>query len=80
MSIDLTDSTLFFVKIPILIDAYAGYHELGRFINDLEYCEKFMKIEKIKITNAEVGLQRQQIFLTVHAFCLKDFMDEGNLQ
>lgn len=74
------DPTLFFAKIPVLIDAYAGYHELGRFINDLEYASKFMKIDKIKITNVDVGQDKQQVFLAVHTFCLKDFMNETNLR
>ncbi len=72
------DPTLFFVKIPVLIDAYASYHDLGRFINDLEYSDKFMKIDKIRITNAEVDSDKQQVFLVVHTFCLKDFMNEAN--
>lgn len=74
------DPTLFFVKIPVLIDAYAGYHELGRFINELEYSQKFMRIDKIKITNADVGQDKQQVFLAVQTFCLKDFMNETNLR
>ncbi len=74
------DPTLFFVKIPVMIDAYAGYHELGRFINDLEFSEKLMKIDNIKITNADVGPDKQQVFLVVHTFCLKDFKNEANLR
>ena len=74
------DPTLFFVKIPVLIDAYAGYHELGEFINGLEHSQKFMKIDKIKITNADVGEDKQQVFLAVQTFCLKDSMNETNLR
>ncbi len=74
------DPALFFVKIPVLIDAYAGYHKLGRFINELEYSQKFMKIDKIRIINADVGSQKQQVFFAVHAFCLKDSMNEANLR
>lgn len=74
------DPTLFFVKIPVLIDAYAGYHDLGKFINELEYSSKLMKIDKIKISNADVGQNKQQVFLAVQTFCLKDFMNETNLR
>ncbi|MCG2711542.1 MAG: type 4a pilus biogenesis protein PilO [Candidatus Omnitrophica bacterium] len=72
------DTTLFFVKIPVLIDAYAGYHELGRFINEIESSQKFMKIDKIKMT-MDTGLDKQHVFLAVQTFCLKDFMNEANL-
>ncbi len=74
------DPTLFFVKIPVLIDAYAGYHDLGKFINELEFSDKLMKISKMKIINADVDQNKQQVFLAVQTFCLKDFMNETNLR
>lgn len=76
----IDDPTLFFVKIPVLIDAYAGYHELGRFINGIEYASKLMKVDRMKITNADVGQGKQQVFLAVQTFCLKDFVNETNLR
>ncbi|MCK4993505.1 MAG: type 4a pilus biogenesis protein PilO [Candidatus Omnitrophica bacterium] len=76
----IDDPTLFFVKIPVLIDAYAGYHELGKFINELEFSSKLIKIDKIKIINMDVGQNKQQVFLTVLTFCLKDFTNETNLR
>ncbi|MFH1093809.1 MAG: type 4a pilus biogenesis protein PilO [Candidatus Omnitrophota bacterium] len=76
----IDDPTLFFVKIPVLIDAYAGFHDLGKFINEIEYSQNFMTIDRIKITHADVNLDKQQVFMTVKTFCLKDFMNEANLQ
>lgn len=67
----ITDiQTSFFVKIPVFIDAYCGYHELGRFINDIEFADKFMKIGTIKITKDDQDSDKIQVFLLIYAFCL----------
>ena len=68
---------LFFVRIPIFIDAYASYHDLGRFINDLEFSKKFMKIDDIKIESEDYGSEKHQIFLSVQAFCLREVFNES---
>ncbi|MFH1458900.1 MAG: type 4a pilus biogenesis protein PilO [Candidatus Omnitrophota bacterium] len=64
---------LFFLKIPIYIDASCSYHELARFINELEYSNNLIKVEDIKISSEESDeILQHQVFLNVHAFCLKD--------
>lgn len=75
----IDDPNSFFVKTPVLIDAYSGYHELGRFINEIEYSKKFMKINKMKITNADIGDGKQQIFLSILAYCLRDAENDAEL-
>jgi Tfp pilus assembly protein PilO len=65
-------SANFFIKIPIYVDAYCGYHELGRFINDIEYAEKFMKIIDLKITKDDPDSEELQIFLSIGAYCLRE--------
>jgi Tfp pilus assembly protein PilO len=39
----------FYSEFPILIEARAGYHEAGRFINNLENTERFIRIDDIEI-------------------------------
>jgi Tfp pilus assembly protein PilO len=39
-----------YYRIPILLKAECGYHQLGRFLNKLENADRFMKIDDIKIT------------------------------
>jgi len=63
---------LFFVKIPVFIDAYCGYHELGKFLNDIEFADKFMKIGNIKITKDDPDSGRIQVFLLINAYCLSE--------
>ncbi|MFH1061324.1 MAG: type 4a pilus biogenesis protein PilO [Candidatus Omnitrophota bacterium] len=62
--------SLFFVKIPVFVDAYCGYHELGKFINDIESADKLMKIGTIKITKDDPDSEMLQVFLLIHTFCL----------
>jgi len=68
----IEDPNPFYVKVPVLIDAYCGYHDLGKFINDLEFSDKLMKVESIKISNDDSNPGTQQIFLVVHTFCLRE--------
>ncbi|NQS99786.1 MAG: type 4a pilus biogenesis protein PilO, partial [Candidatus Omnitrophica bacterium] len=35
--------------VPILVKAECRYHQLGRFLNELERADRFMKISDIKI-------------------------------
>lgn len=39
-----------YYRVPILLKAECGYHQLGRFLNKLEGAGRFMKISDIKIT------------------------------
>lgn len=38
-----------YYSVPILLKAECGYHQIGRFINELERADRFMKISDIKI-------------------------------
>ena len=75
----IDNPALFFIEIPVLIDAYAGYHELGKFIHDVECSDKLMKLDKIRISQADLEAGQQQVFISVLAYCLKDFPNETNL-
>ncbi|MDD5747057.1 MAG: type 4a pilus biogenesis protein PilO [Candidatus Omnitrophica bacterium] len=68
----IEDANPFYVKIPVLIDAYCGYHALGGFINDLEFADKLMKVENIKINSDETNPGTHQVFLIIHTFCLRE--------
>jgi len=68
----IDDPTLFFIKTPVFIDAYAGYHDIGRFISSLERSSNFMRVEDIKISQADSEPGKEQLFLNVHAFCIRE--------
>jgi len=76
----IDDPTLFFVTIPVFLDAYCGYHDLGKFISALENAEKFMRIDNIKISGDDTGSGNHQIFLAIHTFCLREMPDETGIQ
>jgi type IV pilus assembly protein PilO len=62
----------FFIRIPVYIDASCGYHELGKFINDIESADKFMKIANLKITKDDPDADKLQVFISIYAFCLNE--------
>ncbi|MCP4649420.1 MAG: type 4a pilus biogenesis protein PilO [PVC group bacterium] len=66
------DQDMFFVRIPVYIDAACGYHDLGKFLNDLEYSSKLLRIENIRIENDGVDPLIQQVFLRIDTFCVKE--------
>ncbi|MBU1924358.1 MAG: type 4a pilus biogenesis protein PilO [Candidatus Omnitrophica bacterium] len=74
---DYLQNTLY-VEIPVFINAYCGYHDLGRFINDIEFADKLMRVETVKIV-AEGESARHQVVITVITFCLKDKEGEGTV-
>ncbi len=43
------DAALLYYKVPISLSAQCGYHQLGRFINELEQADRFVKINQIRI-------------------------------
>ncbi|MBU1087415.1 MAG: type 4a pilus biogenesis protein PilO [Candidatus Omnitrophica bacterium] len=63
---------LFFINIPVFIDAYCGYHELGKFINDIESADKFMRIGNLKIRKDDPDTDKIQVFISIYAFCLSE--------
>lgn len=42
-------SPSFYNEAPIMLKAECGYHQFGRFLNDLENAARFMKISNLKI-------------------------------
>ncbi len=69
-AVDSPDQT--HVKISIMVDAYCGYHQLGRFVSNLESADRLMKVTGIKLQKSEVDSERHHVLLNVTAFCLKE--------
>lgn len=62
----------FFTKVPVFVDAYCGYHDLGKFLNDIEHADKFMRVVDIKISKDEPDSDVLQVFLSIGAYCLNE--------
>ncbi|MBU3912104.1 MAG: type 4a pilus biogenesis protein PilO [Candidatus Omnitrophica bacterium] len=60
-----------YVEFPILIEARAGYHQCGLFVNKLETMEKIIKIEDIDIKGIATDPRRHDIKLRTKAYVIK---------
>jgi len=57
----------FYSEFPILIEAMAGYHECGEFVNKLETMDRFIKINYLDIKSCS-GEKRHHIKLKVSTY------------
>lgn len=57
-------------EIPIRITAKSGYHELGRFLSNLENSDRFMKVTDIEIKANKASPKQHDIDLTVCTYIL----------
>ncbi|MDP2911790.1 MAG: type 4a pilus biogenesis protein PilO [Candidatus Omnitrophota bacterium] len=60
-----------YTEFPILIEARAGYHQLGVFVNKLEAMDRFIKITDIDIVGMEKDPRRHDIKLRVMTYVLQ---------
>lgn len=70
------DQSAFYVRIPVFINAFCGYHDLGQFINELEYAEKFIRVESLDISAGQNDPSKHEVMITLNTYCLRD--DEKN--
>lgn len=58
---------------PVLVtlDLVCGYHNLGKFINDLENAEIFIQVQNIKINEKEADSIIQQVNLVLRTYAKK---------
>lgn len=57
-------------EIPILITARSGYHELGRFLSNLENGDRFMKVVDINIKANSTAPKKHDVELMVYTYVL----------
>jgi len=57
-------------EIPVVITAKSGYHELGRFINNLENGNRFMKVLDIDVKADKATPQRHNVEMVVCTYTL----------
>jgi len=57
-------------EIPIMISAKSGYHELGKFLFDLESSDRFMKVADIDIKENKSNLKKHDVELLVLTYVL----------
>ena len=60
-----------YTKRIINITAQCGYHQLGKFIAEMESAERFMEVSDISITSLKTSPKRHDILLLVNTYILK---------
>ncbi len=65
---DVAVAGQFFLEYPILIEARAGYHQCGVFINKLENMERFIRIDAVDIKGRAADPRHHDIRLRVSAY------------
>ncbi|MBU1007249.1 MAG: type 4a pilus biogenesis protein PilO [Candidatus Omnitrophica bacterium] len=58
----------FYSEFPILIEAMAGYHQCGTFINKLENIDRFIRVDDVDIKGGAGDPRHQHIKLRVSAY------------
>lgn len=67
---DKTQKDRIYQEIPIVINAKSGYHELGRFIHNLENSDRFMKVADIEIKANRTTPKKHDVELLVLTYVL----------
>jgi len=60
-----------YYRLPIYIDAFCGYHQLGMFLNKIEYSDIFMKMVEIEMIKNKDNSEKHQVSLIVDTFIIK---------
>lgn len=61
-----------YLEIPIKLKLKGGYHEIAKFVNNIENSQRFMKVDYIKIVSSGENIKIHDIDLVVSAFALED--------
>ncbi|MDP2943653.1 MAG: type 4a pilus biogenesis protein PilO [Candidatus Omnitrophota bacterium] len=68
---ELTTAATKLFPVSIKLDLLGGYHQLGKFINDLENASVFMEVENLRISSQTSSIITQQIELTLKTYVKK---------
>lgn len=68
---ELTTATTKLFPVSIKLDLLGGYHQLGKFVNDLENAGVFMEVDTLRISSESTSIITQQIELTLKTYVKK---------
>ncbi len=60
-----------YTEFPILIEARAGYHQFGAFVNKLETMDRFIKITDVDMSGTDKDPRHQDIKIRIITYVLK---------
>jgi Tfp pilus assembly protein PilO len=61
-----------YLEIPIMINAKSGYHELGKFIINLENTDRFKKIADMDVTANKTASKKHDVKLLILTYVLSE--------
>ncbi len=59
-----------YLELPIQLEASAGYHQIGKFLDLLEHSESLVRVQKLKIQSNPDDLWKHQATLILQAYLL----------
>ena len=68
--------SVYYFEMPISISAKSGYHELGRFIREIEQGKRVMTVEKLRIRNNKNTSRIHDVGLVLEAYVSADIKEE----
>jgi len=60
-----------YTEFPILIEARAGYHQLGAFVNKLETMERFIRVTDLDVTGTDKDPRHHDIKIRIVTYVLR---------
>ncbi len=63
----LKNSEVQYYLLPIFVEAYAGYHDLGRFLNQLESDEMYLRLDNFTLSANGGDIYHHQMQMTIQA-------------
>lgn len=64
----IEDTGIYYYEMPISITAKSGYHELGRFISEIEQGKRFMTVEGLQIRDNKNTPRKHDVRLVLKAY------------
>ena len=65
-----------YVKLPFSITAFGRYPQFGQFLNDLEFGERFIKVESLHVEQEKEGVSKISLEVSTYTF-IDDTVEGG---
>lgn len=65
-----------YVKLPFTVQAYGRYPQFGQFLKDLEFGERFIKVESIKLEQEKDSFSKATFRISTYTFIEDDLGED----
>ena len=70
IKVEMQEGEQAYSGVPIEIDMKSGYHQLGKFISEIENSDRLMKIDDLEIKSTSENLTEHNVKLIISSFVL----------